>query len=58
MTRDTAELALAVVLMLGGVVLIFTSSSSALALAMIAVGIAIVTIGAATDKRRGGHAHR
>lgn len=47
MARHTADLTLctvAVALMLAGVVLIFTTSSSGLAIAIITVGIAIVAI--------------
>jgi hypothetical protein len=41
--------------MLAGVVMIFTGSSSALAIGIITVGIALVAV--AADKRRRGHAH-
>lgn len=47
MTSHSGDVALtfaAVVLMLGGVVMIFTGSSSALAIALIAVGIALVAV--------------
>ena len=67
LTRHTADLALravAVALMLGGAVMIFTTSSSGLAIAIIAVGIGIVAI-LQIDKAcrgdsgvgHGGHAH-
>ena len=59
MRRHTADLALrtvAIVLMLAGVVMIFTGSSSALAIGIITVGIALVAVIEA-DKRRRGHAH-
>jgi predicted membrane protein len=59
MRRQTADLVLrsvAIVLMLAGVVMIFTGSSSALAIGIITVGVALVTVIEA-DKRRHGHAH-
>ena len=66
MTRHTADLtlcAVAVALMLAGVVLIFTTSSSGLAIAIITVGVALVAIlqidKACRDDRgigHGGHA--
>jgi hypothetical protein len=57
MTRHTAHLTslvIAVALMLAGVVMIFAGASSGLAIAIIAVGIAMVAI----DRRAGygGHA--
>ena len=71
MTRHTTDAILrlvAIVLMLAGVVMIFTASSSGLAIAIITVGIAIVAIqqiGKASRSEgpsdhgvgRGGHAH-
>ena len=71
MTRHTTDAILrlvAIVLMLAGVVMIFTASSSGLAIAIITVGIAIVAIQqigkvrrseGPSDHgvRRGGHAH-
>ena len=59
MTRYTPYWALsvvAIVLMLAGVVMIFTGSSSALTIGIITVGIALVAVSEA-DKRRHGHAH-
>ncbi len=59
MTRHIPHWALsvvAVVLMLAGVDLIFTGSSSALAIGIITAGIALVAI-TEVDKRRRGHAH-
>jgi|SoimicMinimDraft_17_1059745.scaffolds.fasta_scaffold67198_2 hypothetical protein len=58
MSRHTANLmslVIAVALMFAGVVMIFTGTSSGLAIAIIAVGIAIVAI----NRRVGdeGHAH-
>jgi uncharacterized membrane protein HdeD (DUF308 family) len=47
---------LAVVLMLAGVVMIFTGTSSALAIGIITVGIALVAVSQA-DRRRRGNAH-
>ena len=58
MTRYTPYWALsvvAIVLMLAGVVMIFTGSSSALAIGIITIGIALVAVSEA-DKRRHGHA--
>ena len=53
---DRALSAVAIVLMLAGVVMIFTGSSSALAIGIITVGIAQVAV-AEAGKRRRGHAH-
>ena len=58
MSRHTAHvmsLVIAVALMLAGVVMIFTGASSGLAIAIIAVGIAIVAINRRVDA--GGQAH-
>jgi hypothetical protein len=57
MTQHTAHLTslvVAVALMLAGVVMIFTGTSSGLAIAIIAVGIAIVAINRRVGD--GGHA--
>ena len=53
---DRALSAVAIVLMLAGVVIIFTGSSSALEIGIITVGIAVVAV-AEAGKRRRGHAH-
>jgi hypothetical protein len=53
-TRDIALLTVAVVLMLGGVAMIFTSAASGLAISVIAVGIALTAI-VETEKRRHPH---
>jgi hypothetical protein len=55
-TADWASSAVAIVLMLAGLVMIFSGPSSALAIGIITVGIALVAVIEA-NKRRRGHAH-